>query len=51
MLYGAEILARDARRHKRARRASTNLAPDEPSDTLRAADRTAALADRWRGSG
>ena len=51
VLYSAEILARDAGRHKRAHRAGTNLAPDEPWDTLPAAERTAALADRWRGSG
>ena len=51
VLYAAEILARDARRHKRAQRAGSNLAPYEPWDTLPAAERTAALAERWRGSG
>ena len=51
VLYAAELNAVDARRHKRAQRHGTNLAPDEPWDTLPAAERTAALADRWRGSG
>lgn len=53
VLYAAELNARDARRHKRARRSGTNLAPDEPWDTRPAAERTAAVAAaaRWRGSG
>ena len=51
VLYTSELNARDARRLKRARRAGTNLAPDEPWDTLPAAERAAAVAARWRGSG
>jgi len=46
VLYNAEIQGLKAQRHKRARRAGTNLAPDQPWDTMSPAGRTAALRAR-----
>ena len=51
ILRSVEIQAINARRAKRARRAGTPLAPDEPWDILTAADRAEFGDAPYRGSG